>query len=453
MKLFEHQIEALEKTKDFNRCAYYLDMGLGKTFVGSEKMLSFGTSGNLIVCQKSKIDDWINHFKENYKDTDNQRFIIQLYNLTNKKQLEKFIKDVEQADEPNVIYDDWLDQTYIEPSLDPCTYIGIINYDLVFRRKELLKLRNITLMLDESSLIQNEKAKRSKFILKLNAENVVLLSGTPSSGKYENLWTQIQLLGWDIKQSVYNKQYINWEKLDVGGVPIWVVDKKEPYKNVERLKEKLRQHGAIFKKTEECFDLPEQIDIPIYVKPPSEYKTFKDNGIVTIDNDELVGNTSLTKVLYARQICSQYNQNKLDAFEDLLESTNDRLIVFYNFIQEKEKLKEIIEKHERSISEVNGQVKDLKNYEEQDNSVTLIQYQSGSMGLNLQKANKIIYFSLTQSSDLYEQSKKRIHRIGQNQTCFYYLLLCKNSIEDKGILPRLMMRKDFDDELFREEIW
>ena len=75
------------------------------------------------------------------------------------------------------------------------------------------------------------------------------------------------------------------------------------------------------------------------------------------------------------------------------------------------------------------------------------------MGLNLQKANKIIYFSLTQSSDLYEQSKKRIHRIGQNQTCFYYLLLCKNSIEDKGILPRLMMRKDFDDELFREEIW
>ena len=75
------------------------------------------------------------------------------------------------------------------------------------------------------------------------------------------------------------------------------------------------------------------------------------------------------------------------------------------------------------------------------------------MGLKLQKSNKIIYFSLTQSSDLYEQSKKRIHRIGQNQTCFYYLLLCKNSIEDKGILPRLMMRKDFDDELFREEIW
>ncbi len=449
MELFKHQIEALEKTKEFNRCAYYLDMGLGKTFIGSEKMIDFGTSGNLVICQKSKINDWINHFKENYED----KLILQIYDLTDKKQLERFVNDVKEAYEPNVIYDDWTEQSYSEPSLDPCTYIGIINYDLVFRRKELLNLRNFTLLLDESSLIQNDKAKRSKFILKLNAENVILLSGTPSSGKYENLWTQIHLLGWDIKKEVYNKQYINWERLDVGGVPIWIVNKDEPYKNVERLKEKLRQHGAIFKKTEECFDLPEQVEIPIYIKPPKEYKTFKDNGIVTIEDDELVGNTSLTKLLYARQICSQYNKNKLDAFEDLLESTNDRLIIFYNFIQEKEKLKEIIEKHERPISEVNGQIKDLKNYEEQDNSVTLIQYQSGSMGLNLQKSNKIIYFSLTQSSDLYEQSKKRIHRIGQNQTCFYYLLLCKNSIEDKGILPRLMMRKDFDDELFREEIW
>ncbi len=429
MKLFEHQIEALEKTKDFNRCAYYLDMGLGKTFVGSEKLRQLNNKVNLVVCQKSKINDWIEHFRKYYEE-------CLTLNLTDKKDFELF-------------------KSYLELNLcnSPSMKILIINYDLVFRRKELLKLTNFTLLLDESSLIQNDKAKRSKFILKLNAENVILLSGTPSGGKYENLWTQIQLLGWNIKQSVYNKQYINWEKLDVGGVLIWVVDKKEPYKNVERLKEKLRQHGAIFKKTEECFDLPEQIDIPIYVKPPSEYKTFKDNGIVTIDNDELVGNTNLTKILCARQICSQYNQNKLDAFEDLLESTNDRLIVFYNFIQEKEKLKEIIEKHERPISEVNGQTKDLKNYEEQDNSVTLIQYQSGSRGLNLQKANKIIYFSLTQSSDLYEQSKKRIHRIGQNQTCFYYLLLCKNSIEDKGILPRLMMRKDFDDELFREEIW
>lgn len=41
MQLYPHQQTALEKTAHFNRVAYYLDMGLGKTFVGSEKANSY----------------------------------------------------------------------------------------------------------------------------------------------------------------------------------------------------------------------------------------------------------------------------------------------------------------------------------------------------------------------------------------------------------------------------
>lgn len=66
MQLYEHQKQALEQTKDLKRVAYYLDMGLGKTFVGSEKMVQLGASVNLIICQKSKIEDWIQHFRTNY---------------------------------------------------------------------------------------------------------------------------------------------------------------------------------------------------------------------------------------------------------------------------------------------------------------------------------------------------------------------------------------------------
>ena len=71
------------------------------------------------------------------------------------------------------------------------------------------------------------------------------------------------------------------------------------------------------------------------------------------------------------------------------------------------------------------------------------------MGLNLQKANKIIYFTLPERSELFEQSKKRIHRIGQNRPGFYYIMMCRNSIEE-SIYNALKMRKDFTDELFRE---
>lgn len=73
------------------------------------------------------------------------------------------------------------------------------------------------------------------------------------------------------------------------------------------------------------------------------------------------------------------------------------------------------------------------------------------MGLNLQKANKIIYFTLTDKSELFEQSKKRIHRIGQNRPCFYYLMICEKTVEIL-ILQALEQRRDFTDELFKEKI-
>ena len=87
--------------------------------------------------------------------------------------------------------------------------------------------------------------------------------------------------------------------------------------------------------------------------------------------------------------------------------------------------------------------------EVKDQDVLLVQYQAGSMGLNLQDfGNKIIYFTLPERSELFEQSKKRIHRIGQNNTCFYYYLLVKNSIETDEVLPTLKIRKEWNDELF-----
>lgn len=426
MELFKHQQEALEQTKDLNRVAYYLDMGLGKTFVGSEKMDDLGADINLIVCQKSKIEDWIDHIKEYYAE-------YQVLNLTNLGGMKAFLS--------------W--------SHANMKIVGVINYELLWRRKQLIQALNtceFTLMLDESSVVQNTGAKWTKQgVMKLTAQNVILLSGTPTSGKYENLWSQIHLLGWKISEEVYNRQYVNWIKIETDdGYVHKIVDKENPYKNVERLKSKLREHGAVFMKTEECFELPQQTFIKQFVPTTKEYKRFmKDSIVTTTDGIELVGDTVLTKRLYARQLCGQFSKYKLDAFRELVESTQDRLVVFYNFNEELWSLKKIAADLERPVSEVNGHCKDLTAYDQEDNSITFIQYQAGAMGLNLQKANKIIYFTLTDKSELFEQSKKRIHRIGQEQPCFYYILMCKGSVEEI-ILKTLEMRKDFTDELFNE---
>lgn len=405
MKLFPHQDRALNDTYEQNRVAYYLDMGLGKTFVGSEKMWELNTPYNLLICQKSKIDDWKEHFEQHY-------------------------------DYEVIVFDKQRMEDIPEES------VLIVNYERAWRREELLKLNNFTLMLDESSKIKNDKSKQTTFILKLNAENVILLSGTPTGGKYEELWSQLHLLGWKITQKLFLKQFVvqEWDdrnsKYKITG-----------YKNVERLKAKLKQYGAVFMKTEEVFDLPETTDVKVKIPGTKLYKEFKKHHIVEIEEELLLGDTPAAKKLYLRQLAGSYNESKLQYVKDLVESTNDRIIIFYNFKKEYEALVDLIEK---PISTVNGSLKDLTAYEKFENSVTLIQYQAGAMGLNLQKANKIVYFTLTDKSELFEQSKKRTHRIGQERPCFYYYLLTDGSIEWR-MLDVLKERKDYTDALFEKE--
>lgn len=428
LNFMQHQNEVLDRTEAFNRCAYYLDMGLGKTFVGAEKMYLLNNTVNLVICQKSKIDDWVQHFTEYYPD-------YAVFDLTRKSQAVTFRNRVDT------------DKYYKHDS----QIVGVVNYDLAFRRDWLLNLNNFTLMLDESSLITNENTKRSKFILKMKPESVVLLSGTPTAGKYERLWSQVQLLGWNIPKKAFWNSYVDTRWVENGdGFKQEVI---VGYKHVEHLKKKLAEYGAVFMKTGEVLDLPEQIEQKLLFKSTKEYRYFIKNSYLLLDEEtELVGDNSLTKTLYARQLCGQYHKEKLEGFRDLVQSTEDRLIVFYNFTAEYEAMKTIAEQFERPVSVVRGGEDDRIAYETAGNSITFIQYQAGAMGGNFQKANKVIYFTLPLgkgSCDLWEQSKKRIHRIGQNNTCFYYYLLVKDTIEEKN-LAALQEGKELTDELFKE---
>jgi len=408
VKLLDHQTQALSVTRGLNKVAYYLDMGLGKTFVASEKAEELGTNIIIIVCQKSKLEDWKEHY--------------------------------------NKFYPQYKTIIYKKPMSDipPYTVI-IINYELIWRRDEFKKMKFFTLILDESSYIKNETSKRTKFILKMKPDNIVLLSGTPTGGKYEELYSQIKLLGWSITKAIYWETYIEYFMQDVGG---FKVKKVTGYKYVDRLKRKLKEHGAVFMKTEDVITLPETVPCEVKIKNIPQYIQFKKDRLIELDGLELVGDTSLTNMLYLRQLAGMYNKNKYTKVTEILESTNDRIIIFYNFKHECSSIKEICKKLNKPVSIISGDNRDLKNYNDCDDSVILVQYQAGAMGLNLQKSNKIIYFSLPLSSELFEQSKKRTHRLGQERTCFYYYLITEKSIEE-DIYKTLKLRKDYTDILFK----
>jgi len=402
MNLLDHQVAALDRTADRNRVAYYLAMGLGKTYVGAEKLVRLGANHNLVVCQKSKVDDWANHFREHY-------------------------------DYPVIIYQ--------KRQALPDRFVAVINYDLLWRRPELLDLTNHTLMLDESSLIQNRTSKRSKFILKSDPKNVILLSGTPIGGKYESLWTQCNLLGWPISEELFIRHFCDYHYDKASPFPTKIID---GYKNVDRLKRKLSGYGAVFMKTEDVIDLPAQVFEQIEVKATAKYKKFKKTRLCS--DPDLEGGNSLTHLLGLRRLCGAWNDDKLTALKDLLDSTDERVVIFYNFNEERDVILNLTE--DRPVSIICGEIKDLSAYDQHDNAIVLVQYQAGAMGINLQKARRMIFFSLPLSSELFEQAQKRIHRIGQTRTCFYYLLLVKDSIEIE-IFNTLQKRQSYTDDLFR----
>ncbi|SGT06588.1 SNF2-related protein [Staphylococcus aureus] len=410
IKLYAHQQKALDMTEQHNKVAYYLDMGLGKTFVGSEKLWELNTPYNLVVCQKSKITDWYQHFKDYYSD-DYEIIIFDKQRIENIK--------------PNSIL--------------------IINYEKAIARPELKKLKKFTLILDESQYIKNPKSKRTKLIVnELNPDNIILLSGTPIDGKYEELITQIHLLGWKIKESMFLSHYTN-RQWDENEMKYKIIG----YKNIDRLKKKLRQYGCVFMKTEEVFDLPTQTNIFLKPKKTKEYDEFIKEGIVTLSDRKLIAETASVGNMNARLLCTAFNQNKLVMLKELIESTEDRLIIFYQYNLEKEAIENIVDELSKPISYINGEIVDKKSYENCKNSVTLVQYQSGSFGHNLQKANKIIFFGLPNRVSYFEQSKKRTHRIGQERPCFYYYMLTLGTYEWKNY-QTLVDGKDYNDELFKE---
>ena len=390
---------------------------MGKTLLAQTHIcrIAYKYENVLVVCQKSKILDWYNHWKTN---TDYR--VLNFYDLKPKE-----LKEI-----------DLMGHTVI-----------VVSYDSVWRRpifREFAKTAH--LILDESSLIQNEGTKRTDFIMKLEPLTVTLLSGTPCSGRYENMWTQCHLLGWDITRTQYWNRYVEWhmEKFYSIPRPIRVVD---GYKNVEELKFKLREHGAVFMTTEEAIELPDKIEETTYVPTSDAYKRFKKNWLVEIDGEEIVGDTPLNKMLGLRKLASYYSEEKRQALQDILEVNPERIVVFYTFKKELDAIRECAGR--RHFCEINGDHHDQSDFDKYDDCVIACQYMASSMGLNLQKSHILVYFSPTLSADLFMQSQARIHRIGQTKKCNYVYLVCEDSIESE-IYETLRRREDYVLKLFEK---
>lgn len=392
-----------------------MEAGTGKTATSSHKAVTYNVP-IIVVAPKAVCSQWLEHFKSEHPEW-------LRYDLQKKQQLQDFING------------------------EALNKVGVLTYGLVWRRSELLKLRGYTLILDESHNVCNATSKQTKGVMKLKYDNLILLSGTPNGGAYEKLYTQMKMLGYKQNKKQFTDRYCNMFTMESGGVKFQVLSKTNPYKNIDELNKILRDDlHCVFLKTNDVVELPSQHFIPVNVPVTKQYKTFMVNDYIDLGDKEYIAGSPTEKLLYSRYLCGADNQNKIDVLTTLLEGIDDRVIIFYNFKIERDVLTKLCKKLKKRVFVCDGSIKEIEEFKCVDNSILLVQYQAGATGLNLQFCNKVIYFSPTLSSNLYEQSKARTWRIGQENKCTYWLLKC--GIEN-NIYKSLDSKNDYTLKLFR----
>ncbi|MFA7030312.1 MAG: helicase-related protein, partial [Candidatus Cloacimonadaceae bacterium] len=78
----------------------------------------------------------------------------------------------------------------------------------------------------------------------------------------------------------------------------------------------------------------------------------------------------------------------------------------------------------------------------------VIQSKSGNAGLDLTVTNNVVFYTMPESYIVYHQCKSRIRRIGQEQECNYYHMICRDTVEER-VYDSLKRKKSFSTRLFK----
>lgn len=438
--LFTFQRNALNYLKSKNKVLLALDMGLGKTFTG----LNWVKEKNddlpvLILCQKNKIDDWASETKNVLADHN-------VFKIKNQKHFLALLKENEQT---HVVY--------------------IMSYSMfsLFTKKNprwwmTYFKRFCTLIFDESQGLRNRTSLISKYTYKLSiwAKYVLLLSGDPTPNGYKDLFVQMKVL--NIFIDGYNWYDFLNEFCITQPIPGFSVLNVVGYKNIDHLTAMLKPY-SYFLKTKDAIDLPDTWWVTETGAVSPLYQKFRNDKIIKVEASEIVSNGTLSELTILRQISSGFVHNienneyheispfKIDLLRSLLENnTKENIVVFYNFTYERKMITHLLNELQiPHIVRIDGEQNDsLDKIIPDAQNIILVQYQTGARGIDgLQKhSHRMIYYSPPLSGELFKQSIKRIHRIGQENKCIYHTFV--NSKLEQLIYKTLKTYQDFTNEIF-----
>lgn len=308
------------------------------------------------------------------------------------------------------------------------------------------------LIIDELSSFKSHTSKRFKSLLKIRPyfERVVGLTGTPSSNGLMDLWAEFRVL--DLGERLgryithYRNEYFLPDKRNGA-----VIFSYKPQPNAEERIYRRLADMTISMKSTEYLKMPElilnELEINLGEEDQIKYKKFKKEMVMTIQEKEIdaINAASLSNKLIQLANGSIYDEDKkfyevhnkkLDKLEEIIESANGKpVLVAYWFKADKERIEKRFKVREIKTAD------DIKQWNKGMIDLALIHPASAGHGLNLQSGGStLVWFSLTWSLELYQQTNARLYRQGQKNTVVIHHLITKNTIDED--IMKSLKRKD-----------
>lgn len=455
-KPWKHQLKALSYLYNRDKAALYTKPGTGKTKVMLDLIVNKGWRRGIIVATVKACEVWEQQFQL-HTDID-PKWVYNLQKMTLKQKVALMNKLCPKGK---------------RGPLDEPMYL-IINYDSVWRKafENILYRKSCSLefaICDESHHIKTPGSKCSMALKRIGkaVNNKYLVTGTPMSENPLDVYAQYRFLDDTIFGTSYSRfkeRYENVDPILTAKVGYVCLNKAQPYINLDELRTKMYSCAFTIKSS---VKLPKRknlvVKFPISGEALKVYRELEKDGISMKGVNALRIKAALSKYLRLQQVCSGFmptedpygnakvfvlNHDRRDTLVKWLNrmDKHEPVVIFAAFRHDFDEIQEACRIAGRSYSEVSGAKDNLHLWKKGKRNVVAVQYKSGSESIDLTRARYLIYYNLTISLALYEQSKKRIHRPGQTRECTYIHIVGdlpnrKDSV-DRRILKSLKRKQD-----------
>lgn len=313
-------------------------------------------------------------------------------------------------------------------------------------------------VIDELSSFKNHQAKRFKALMKVRpkVKRIVGLTGTPSSNGLMDLFAEFKILDMGVRLGRFIGQYRNtYFKPDKVNGPI--VYSYKPLPGAEDAIYEKISDITISMKAADHLKMPELVNTKYMVhlseKEKKKYEDMKAELVLELPEGEITAANAASLSGKLSQMANgavyaddesilPIHDRKLDALEDIIESANGKpLLIAYWFKHDLMRIEQWLTEKKIPFQKLDSDAS-MKKWNKGELPVALIHPASAGHGLNLQSGGStLVWFGLTWSLELYQQTVARLYRQGQSSgTVTVIHILTEGTVDEK--IMRALADKD-----------